>query len=484
MNFADFNFGYADADKEYLRIENYFDIVFYDTNNKLEKIINSWPFIVVGRKGVGKSAYCAKIRALQNENLYVNYLPLNKFEYSTFEKTSTDKNICGAQKYLHSWNFLLLNLIYKDLVYKMNISEPEELTTVLDMLKKLGFSLEFDYKQYISTLSKLKMGVNLKVFDASYEKEFGTKPSNFLERISRINDLMLNNLNEIYLGEAKLLLLLDGVDDVLRFKKNRLEILNSLIRSIDLLNGYFSENKINIKIIIFIREEIFSLLNDTDMNKIKRDSSIKIDWCKNTDALKEIVKLRMQFSGVKKENTEQQFENMFPKKIKDKPFWDYLLEYTLYKPRDVIQFFKCCQELYGNKPKLIYSEVNEAIKYYSNQYFIDEMKNGLSGFIDDDIISVIPTIFTKISSKKFSLDEFIQKSNTQLVSKNIEIGDAKLILRSLYEIGYLGQLIESGCGKHRKPSVQFKYRNPSSNVDFDNKFIIHKGITVGLGIKI
>ena len=484
MNFSEYTFGFADANTEFLRIENYFDNVFYDPQDNLKNIIDGWPFIVVGRKGVGKSAYCAKIRSLQNERFFTSYLPLNEFEYSTFEKTSTDKNVTGTQKFIHSWNFLLLSLIFKSLKNEMNITESESLDNVVSTLEKLGFSIDFNYKQFVTTLSKIKTGVNLKIFDVSYEHEFGNKPDNYLNRISTINDYMMNNLKDIYLGDSKLLLLIDGVDDVLRFKKNRTEILNSLIRSIDYLNNSFTKNKINIKIVIFIREEIFSLLNDTDMNKIKRDSSIKIDWYNNTDALKQIVKLRMIFSGISPDKVENEFANLFPKNIKNKPVWDYLLEFTLYKPRDIIQFFKCCQELYGIKNKLSYSEVKETIKYYSNQYFIEEMKNGLSGFVNDELISVIPSVLTKISTNSFTLEDFMLKINQQLPSKELDKSDIKLLLFTLYETGFIGQLIITGKGKYSKKSVQFKYRNPYSTLDYNNTFIVHRGITVGLGIKI
>ena len=295
---------------------------------------------------------------------------------------------------------------------------------------------------------------------------------------------MLKNLQDIYFGDSKLIMLIDGVDDVLRFKKNRIEILNSLIRSIDYLNNYFTKNKINVKIIVFIREEILSLINDTDMNKIKRDSSIKIDWYNSTDALKQIIKLRMIFSGIKKEDVDSAFNELFPKKIRDKPFWDYLLEFTLYKPRDVIQFFKCCQELYGLKEKLLFSEVTETIKYYSNQYFIEEMKNALSGFVNDEIITAIPSVLTKISTSSFTIGTFKSNMNQQISSQKLDDSDIKLLLFTLYETGFIGQLIATGRGKYFKKSVQFKYRNPSSTIDYNNTFIIHRGITVGLGIKI
>ena len=220
------------------------------------------------------------------------------------------------------------------------------------------------------------------------------------------------------------------------------------------------------------------------MNKIKRDSSLKIDWDNNTEALRQIIKLRMIFSGISDNSVDDVLITMFPKSVRNKLFWDYLLDFTLYKPRDVIQFFKCCQELYGEKEVLSFSEVKETIKYYSNQYFIEEMKNGLSGFINDELITAVPSVFTKISNNSFNLSVFLSKINQQLPSRQIDEGEVKSLLFTLYETGFIGQLIQTGNGKYKKTSVQFKYRNPASRIDYNNTFIIHRGITVGLGIKI
>lgn len=481
MNFEDYTFGFADADKEFSRIDNYFNEIFFDPKGHLTKLLTGWEFLVVGRKGVGKSAYSAKLRSMQSSNLYTEYLPLNEFEYSTFEKTSTDKNITGTQKFKDSWDFVLLCLIYKTLVNALDITEVESVNNVLSILKKLGFPLEFDYKQVVTSLSKLKLGANLSVFDVAYEKEFGVKPITYIERISALSELMMRSLENIYLGDKKIYLLLDGVDDVLRFKKNRIEILSSLVRSVDYLNSKLSGMKVAIKIVLFIRDDVLFLINDTDINKVKRDSSLKIDWTKNTDDLKEMVILRMIFSGDNREQAESALSLMFPHVIKDIDSWKYILGLTLYKPRDIIQFFKCCQELYPQKNSLTYSEINEVSKYYSNQYFMGEMKNELAGFVIDEVIAALPIVFKKIYTKSFSCGEFFTALSEQLASTNYTIEDAKYLLSLLYESGYIGQIIVTS--RNWKGSVQFKHRNPTSMIDYNYNFLIHKGLSIGLGLR-
>lgn len=482
MNFRDLELGFADAEKEFTRIPNYFGNIFYDPQCTLNKLINGWEFLLIGRKGVGKSAYSSKIRSMTDQGIQTYHLPLNDFEYSTFEKTCTDKNITGTQKFKASWDFVLLLIIYKGLYNIMNISESDELNKATTLLGRLNFSIEKTYKQQITSLSKLKLGTNIGIFDIEFEKEFGTKPTSFIERIGSLNDYLLEVLKDISLNGQKLFILIDGVDDILRYKKNQLDILSCLVRSVDYINDKLSSLESKIKIILFIREDILINITDTDINKIKRDSSNILNWSDRTQDLKEIIKLRIKYSGVSEDELYNYIENMFPRKIREKNAWDYILDFTLYKPRDVIQFFKCCQELYGNNSMLSYSEMQSVIKYYSREYFIEEMKNELAGFSKDSLINIVPTVFKKLNNRGFSLLLFTRIMKEQTITNDFTDEDIKYLLYLLFEAGYIGQLHQTGT-RSRK-SVQFKYRNPSAKIDYSYEFIIHKGLFSGLGIRI
>lgn len=77
-------------------------------------------------------------------------------------------------------------------------------------------------------------------------------------------------------------------------------MLASLIRSVDYLNEKFYAKNVPIKIILCIREDILASITDPDLNKIKRDSSLLIDWTSNKSGLREVVKLRFEYSGILK----------------------------------------------------------------------------------------------------------------------------------------------------------------------------------------
>lgn len=484
MEFKEFEFGYADAEKEFTRTPEIFQKAFYDSRGIIDKLINGYQCILIGRKGVGKSAYSAKIQTLANndneESLYAFPLRLNDFEFSTFSKTNIGDEVTGTQKYKTSWDFIILLMIYKILHTNLRISEVESFSRMLELLEVLGFPSNVGYKKDVIRLSKIKVGTDVLKFDVEFERAFGEKPTTYLERISTLNDKMLDILTDIWFEKRKIIILIDGVDDILRFKKNKTEILSSLVRSIDYLNDKFISLQIPVKTILFIREDIMNMIVDPDLNKIKRDGAVYLGWQNRIHDLQEIVKLRFLLSGVEKKDIDKCWGRMFPKAIKGKESWNYVLDHTLAKPRDILQFLKCCQDIYPDKESLSYSEMNAVLKEYSKEYFIEEMKNEITGFITDSLVVELPSIFQKIGDKKFTYREFSDLLSEQS-SRNLEDKDVRYLLLLLFDAGYIGQLYNNGRGK--KMSVIFKYRNTSAKIDYGQMFITHQGLHSGLGIR-
>ncbi|WP_455577598.1 P-loop ATPase, Sll1717 family [Anaerosinus sp.] len=478
---SEYEFGYADANKEYNRIPDIFKIAFCDNRKIVNKLINSYNFLLVGRKGVGKSAYCSKIRSLSThtENLNAFAENFSDFEFNVFAKTGIDNDITGTQKYKKSWDFLLLVLIYKEL-YKLNVDADSSFYKIYDILNEIGFPADSKLKNDVMRLSKIKVGVDVISIDLNFSKNKNNQPKSYLERIDLLIDLLLENLNFIKLDSEKIIIVIDGLDDILRYKKNKIDIIASLIRSVDYLNDKILASEKKIKIILLIREDIVCLLNDPDLNKIIQDGAEILNWNDNTDGLKEIVKLRFLLSGVGIEKIDECWDSIFPKKIRNKNSWEYVLDYTLYKPRDVLQFLKYCQKLYPNHRSLTLSEMQAALKTYSNKYFIEEMKNELSGFVNEDIILVIPQVFRKLGQRAFKVSEISASFREQLSQRDIDMSDIKALLLNLFEAGYIGQLISNGKNKE---SVVFKYRNPTARIDYSQKFITHRGLHSGLGVR-
>lgn len=486
MTLGEYEFGFADANKEFSRKPEIFENAFCDTRGTINKLINKHQFLLVGRKGVGKTAFSARIQslALKPENrINTQVMNLNDFEFGTFSKTSIDSDVTGTQKYKSSWDFILLLTIYKIIFNNLQMTEDDNINKIIFLLDKAGFSIDNGYKADITRLSKVKLGLGIVDFDIEFEKAFNVSADNYLERITIIVEKMFQSLENIYLNEQQVILIIDGLDDILRFRKNKAEIISSLIRSVDYINDKLLRIKEKIKIILLIREDIISMVNDPDLNKIIQDGSIILSWENRLDELKEIVNLRFMLSGISKEEADTKWDSIFPRKIRSKSSWNQIIDHTLYKPRDILQFLKYCQNEYPNNKTLSLSETQNVLKIYSNKYFIEEMKNELSGFVDEELIFLIPTVLRKLGGRSFDIEDMMGLYREQGTKIKITNENIKELMLYLFDAGYIGQLLAATGKNTNKRSVVFKHRNPTARIDYFQKFITHQGLHSGLGVR-
>ena len=69
----------------------------------------------------------------------------------------------------------------------------------------------------------------------------------------------------------------------------------------------------------------------------------------------------------------------------------------------------------------------------------------------------------------------------QVMKSDISQSDVKYMLLLLFEAGYIGHLFDNT--RKSGSSVIFKYRNGSSQIDYSQKFLTHKGLYNGLGVR-
>ncbi|EPY6430552.1 P-loop ATPase, Sll1717 family [Clostridium sporogenes] len=481
--FEDYVFGYADAETEFNMNRKIFEEAFYDPKNIIDKLINGYEFMLIGRKGVGKTAFSAKIRSLSEKDVNLNsdLMVLSNFEFKTFNKLK-NLDLEGTQRFKSSWDLTLLIYIYKILNKRFDFSSVKEYQDRIEFLEQNNLLSGKNINNIIRTLSKKSFHFDMKVLKYDHEIELNKGTLSNTEVV----EYLFEGLEEIYFNENRLLLMIDGLDDVLRYKKERLDILSGLIRSINEINLSFRRQQIPIKIILLAREDILATITDPDFNKIKRDGGIIINWNAKDDDLKNLVNLRFKLSGVSDENIDKQWNFLFPFKIRNKDSWSYITEFTLNKPRDILQFLTQCQKTYPNKTNLTYSEMDQVLIDYSTEYFIEEMKNELAGFIDDEVINILPQVLQTIGGSDFSYKEF-KKVVEKFVSDKPDTYYKKIIF-TLFENGYLGEVISIRYWnkKLNRNSIRnqaiFKHKKSNIKINYDYKFSIHKGLYKALNI--
>lgn len=483
MKLRDYNFGFADSETEFSREPKIFEVAFYDPKNILDSLINGIEFILIGNKGVGKTAYSAKIRSLvsSTENLNAHQVSLSNFDFDVFSKLSRDEYE-GSQKFKLAWDITLLIELYKFLDKSADYSSIDSFFNIKEFLKGNNLMNLDSINATVRRFTSIE--INIKdYFKLNSEKRKNTITDYSL---SGLCDYFRKSLCDIEFNGVQNLLIIDGLDDILRYEKSKIEMLSGLFRSINQLNNDLYQNRIPIKIIVLAREDILASITDPDFNKIKRDGGIRLNWNNSLD-LMEIVKLRFLISGVPKDKLDKHWYNIFPNKVnKNIDSFQYVLQYTLSKPRDILQFLKQCKQEFPNETCLDFKQLRYVMTQFAVSYFYEEMKNELSGFIEDVDIDNLELVFRDLGKVDFAYNRFSYVCKKYF--SNEEEDYIRKVFNLLYDNSYIGQIITTpGYNKKTKKQVNntrvaLKHKEPHLKINLANRFTLHKGLYKALNM--
>ena len=276
-------------------------------------------------------------------------------------------------------------------------------------------------------------------------------------------------------------LIIDGLDEKMNEHSKYKEIINALIWSIQELNDYFFENEIQCKCILLLRRDVFDYVSGANINKIVTGSSVTLNWInesneKDTYPLYDFINIRLQ-NSIGKEIT---LKDILPKSISTKSGefynpWSWLLNFTTYKPRDVVAFLDFCV-VHCHKGEKVLTETIlwNATKDYS-EYFYKELQDELYGFFTDkQIFYLFDEVFPKMDMRWIDYQELMGYINRKELFMDM---DSDRILDRLYSVGVLGVRLDSG-------HEHWSYRSKVNLTEFYKtaKFKLHQGLWKKLSI--
>ena len=185
LKFGDIALGYLDAENEVLYNSDKFETIFFDLNGILGQLnmLNLPTSLLIGRKGVGKSAYAARLE-ITSDGRQTVMLKLSEIPYQNFTKISDNKgNSLGTQRYLQAWYLLLMSSVVKKL-NKRDVSSPEVLSNLIGILEYLGINSETNIVRDILTASKKEFKVKITSVELGVRTESET-----IKKFSSLTDL-------------------------------------------------------------------------------------------------------------------------------------------------------------------------------------------------------------------------------------------------------------------------------------------------------
>jgi hypothetical protein len=476
MKFCDIEFGKADAGNEksespYLLIDGFFDL-----NNNYKNIINGKKFLVLGPKGSGKTAIGARIDLMKDDNSIVKQYYLGSFPYKPFSGVLPGREAPETKLPVH-WEFILLigllDSLSKDKYCDCN--NDENFLLLVDTLKNSGLLPSDD-------LSKIITVTTQKQFLAGIQGLLSGQASSQKVTIPLDNNMLFRTIQESCYNahtNSKHYIIIDGLDDVLTHRENQYDSLYALIIAADRMNKHFSENKISVKIIVLCRKDVFEKLSGPNTTNIKSDSALILDWYQTTNDYRstnliKMVNLRAKVS-LKRDKEVDIFREFLPDTIPHgRNTLKLIIELTRHRPRDIIQLLNHIQSHNRDRnpndnPSI--NDVMDAIRTYSYEHFLSEVRNELYGFISKEQIELTIKLLGLMKVSTFTVSDLEKMKNSDPQFKSLEL---EQILEVLFNC--------SAIGNETDGYFTFKYRNPNNSFNRRENIVIHKGLKKALNL--
>lgn len=237
----------------------------------------------------------------------------------------------------------------------------------------------------------------------------------------------------------------------------------------------------SVKILISVRTDILQGVYKHNLRQEEKDKSLifPVEWQKNE--IKEILDRRIELLVKKKYESRHTvcFSDIFNFQVKGLPAYEFILERTMLRPRDAIDFVNLCLSHADGQVELTEDDVLEAEQgYYTSRKnaLSDEWRStykGIESYIDS--ISLVKNdLFTVDSLKQTGVDgkilEFLIDRTGHINEKESEIIATNFneIVHIWFSIGLIGYKISS------TRVVYSSYNKPRLDItDFTKEFVVH-----------
>ncbi len=454
----------------------------YEDYHGLINSITHEKFIILGRKGSGKSAFAEYINEFSKNdaNTFCGFIKKTEINLEKIVQIGSDTGINFDKSSLFKWLILtnILKLFSENKVIEnnKNFNLLKQFldknsgyinikgTDIKELIETKGFDINIEYlKRFFRT--KLNRKLEIRSEKAPFYK--------LIPDLESVVESVLTSEEERN-NDNQYFLFFDDLDiDVSSKDKASIDSIVELLRVAKYINNeLFGKNNLKSKVIILLRDDISQVISHyADTAKIISSYATSIDWYQDRQMkhgnelninLRKFINKRIAVAFAKagtEYNTDDPWLSLMTENGEGKTQFKYIIDHTLYRPRDLLLIFKVFEN-YEYELPIKHYETKDLLKMFASE-FIQEIKNELSFHYSTNQIGMIFNFLEDLYRKQPSTyDEAIN-----LVKNNCtDLSEAELLKRLFYY---------SVIGSHNEGYVQFKFRNPNVSFDKEKKIILH-----------
>lgn len=490
--------GEIDGESEAIK-RNDFENLFFNQDNKYKKLLSGDKFLIKGRKGTGKTYLakyiCVKINSQKGKHCKI--CDSSSFNLQRLIDIKGRDLIKGEYELFWEWIILLhfsYTILEKYPIISMNpFSKIGKLNKFINSKYPNPESV-FENTSYSETSTTArKLQVSYKVSNSSsgidstssFASAFQQKE--YYKNLRYLYDLVIKILS----SRANITLIYDDLDSIeanTHLDPFYIDLLSGLLKSVKKINLELSSNaKTDSKIIVAMRDDILSYMQDynTNLNKITSSHFVDLHWLykvnqgePHTHPLMALIisKIKKSTPEYSKLSNKKVYELLFPKKIRKKDAIYYLLDNSFGRPRDIIKFLNIIQDKFGSSTEFKRKFFPDCIKEYSN-WFYDELRNEISIHNNADFLRESLELIKNIRKIHFKLSDVENVFN--LNKQNYpNISDVNESIIHMYKLGVIGNSWPvNSDSKDTKYRHSWAYRLDSdSEPDFSKEFVVHSAL--------
>lgn len=499
------NFGKVSAERDDLLNQYFFD------NGVLKAVISSpSSFLVLGRKGAGKTAVFRYLT--ENPRQFVGaddvLIPLSFEDYNwSVHALLTNESKAESMLYKQSWKFVILVEAVKGLMRwftARNILAPPRLVAAQKLLERLFDSPLPTIYQLVGQKLLSLSGIKLPAGTLDLEKDGGldaikveggevnfeqvqkdqTLRAHLSQNIENLISLLDRALSEWKADWPRVFVCFDRVDEAWdedSFDSSR-KVIAGLVSAGDAVTTQY---KGKLRPIVFLREDIFDVLSINDANKLREDCGALLHW--NRGSLTNLILRRVNYFGKAAEQVSiTDLDSLFDKtemRQRAKPL-NYILRRTMMRPRDLISLLSRVVATMKEKAEDAFSvEAHEFEKLECESIYSAEP--GYSEWLKQELLdewkvqrSVIAHLFDAIQnngSTNITANALHEQFN-KLGQRTTPV-ESLSYLRFLFDISIIGFKLGA--------STEWKYKcfYPSQGFVESEEYRIHEGLVRALNLK-
>jgi hypothetical protein len=407
---------------------------------EVDQIVRGDKYFVIGRKGSGKTAICEYFNRRQQFNVFGEKLSFKNFPFNELY-SRTNAQYTPPNQFISIWKYLIYGTICRLMI--RNEAVNGEVRAKLAKLYDENAPLSRRVGEWVGKEFGLSLfGLSIKV-----TKERAGAPGSWIENANFLEDIILEHS-----ADATYFVLFDELDEDYRdiVANAQYQQYNALITSLfkavqDIRSTFAQRTKAHIYPVIFLRDDIYDIIQDSDKNKWG-DFRVDLNW--DQAKIQKVIAFRLSraidatcaqplvFAAAWGRVFGTQLMGSGRAKKNKIAAFDYIARSTLLRPRDFVAYLQqCAQQALDEGTKISPAIVRRVDKAFSN-YLREELTDELFAILPD--ISNIFDTLSQLRKWNFSVREFERAYSRQFHRGSLKEKDVKFVLQVLFLFDVIG----------------------------------------------